>query len=285
MKSYHMLFLIALLITAPAWGQRNQLQIHFSVNYVTSPEVVRGMPLILQISPYSTLGLSKADLLSDVPDSLLLDSVFMAIIDSVYAPIVLSATGTFWHTSAVIKAEPFGQKRNFKLTTHVLNPSPKDTNQYKPDEPLHLYLGIDPDDTKEWNNGTIKLTAGLPMIHRHDTLWSAPVLLKVSNQVLKKGSAGSHSQLLEIGRYWIRRGDCDKANTIATQLYKQDSTQFTHLMLLAQAKECLGRDEEALRLMKKGMSLYTPPVRGHSEEPIMLWMKIDALQQKMNRKN
>lgn len=285
MKSHHLLFLFALVIASPTWGQQDQLQIHFSGNYVTTPVVVRGMPLILQISPYSALGITKADLLSDVPDSLLLDSAFMAIIDSVYGPVMLSPTGTFWHTSVVIKAQASGQKRGFRLTTHVLKPAPSDTNQFNPDEPLHLYLGVDPGDTRGWNTGTIKLTAGIPKIGSQDTLWSNPVTLKISNQLIKKAIAATYAQQLEIGRYWIRRGDCGKANTIATQLNQQDSTQFSHVMLLAQAKECMGSDEEALRLMKKGLSLYTPPARGHAEEPIMLWMKIDALQQKINRKN
>jgi hypothetical protein len=279
MKKILLLSFCLALFVLPGWTQSHDLTARLTSESNEEIVVVRGMPVILHFRIYNNLGFSFEEAIWSIPDSLLQDPEVMLRLDSVFAPILISKPGIPWYNNYLIRFR-FGEMMMTINDLHIIRPLPLDTCMLDYQDPLHLFLGIDPSTTKSWKAGDLSFRIGIPLINSSDTLWSNSMVLKISKQIIKSQKKYTSEQQYQIAQYWLLRGDCKSAAPLAEKLYATDTTSMGNTILMARVAECGDKTETALHYYYKAYEQYMrQPGKGY-EPPDLLMMKIGELQEK-----
>lgn len=257
------------------------IEVSLDVMFRDTSKVTRGMPVILDLAIVSRIGVTRDDVLFSIPDSLQNDPEILLRIDSVFEPVLFIKTEEPWFRSLVFIIESEGQKRKFNLQMHVVRPYPSDQPFFDHSDPLHIYYGIDPEATRSWKPGTVRITAGLPVASYNDTAWSKPLMLKIDQRTVKKTDDYSEEETYRLAQYWLLRDQCLKAEPYARGLYARDSTSFRYTTILAEVEECRGNLTEALELLINSLQKYEGLPAEEPEPPLLLLHKIEELQDRL----
>jgi len=248
---------------------------------VRSIEVIRGTPLVMQFRIVSTIQTSREEVLTTLPDSLRSDPEILHLIDSVFRSLVIAPEGSSWLAGIVTKFEGPKAKRFVPPTLHPVHPMHEEVNTFSHEDPLFVYLGMDPEETRKITPGRVTLKIGLVIDSGSDTLWADPVEMRFSDQRVKKSKDLTIKQKEETAKYLIRRGRCQEAATLAHELFRNDTTSVIHMLLLAEAEECLGNNGYALQLMVAALEIIMQHPRSKENPPDMLILHIMRLQDKI----
>jgi len=279
MRTIHTTPIICLLLVIPMMisAQKQEVEIRWSYNQ--SSQVTRGMPVVLTLHVVSTLGLSRNAIMYNIPDSLQQDSAILHRLDSIYASISFARQDTPWFESVVFMAETEGKGKSRQLNPVIIKPYPLRIYGLEPGTALHIRYGIDPEITKRWKEGRIKVRAGIRMANGTDTVWTETLALDIGKRVVKGIETMNAGELYLIGNYWLLRDECQKAKSFAEKIYRTDPGQFRHITLLAEVSECLGMKVEALRLYMDAFRRHSETRSdNHIELPLLLMKKIGQLQ-------
>ena len=164
---------------------------------------------------------------------------------------------------------------------YVIRPYPPDQASFDHSDPLHIYYGIDPDVTRSWKPGVVKITAGLPVASGNDTVWSKPLVLNVDVRTAKKPEDYSAEETYKLTRYWLLRDQCLKAEPYAKSLYSADSASFRYTTILAEVEECKGNLSRALELLINSLEKYKGLPAEEPEPPLLLMHRIEELQNRL----
>ena len=257
------------------------IEVSLDVMFRDPGKVTRGMPVILDLCIVSKLGVTRDEVIYSLPDSLWDDPEILQRLDSVFEPLFFVNTEKPWYRSLVFVIQPEGQKRKFTLEMNVLKPYPSDQAFFDYMDPLHIYYGIDPDETRKWKPGVVKIMAGLPLASGNDTVWSKPLVLNIGVRTVKKQDDYAAEEKYKLARYWLLRDQCLKAEPFARILYAMDSTSFRNTTILAEVEECKGDLHKALELLINSLEKYEGLPAEEPEPPLLLMHKIEELQQRL----
>lgn len=258
------------------------IEVSLDVMYRDAGKITRGMPVVLDLSIISEIGVTRDEVMYSLPDSLWDDPEILERLDSVFEPVLFVRTEEPWFRTMVFIIESEGQKSRFTLQMYVIRPFPPDRESFDHSEPLHIYYGIDPDVTRGWKPGVVKISAGLPVLTGNDTVWSKPLILNVDVRTAKKPDDYSAEEKYKLARYWLLRDQCLKAEPFARILYAMDSTSFRNTTILAEVEECKGDLSRALELFINSLEKYEGLPAEEPEPPLLLMHKIEELQERLN---
>jgi hypothetical protein len=282
MKKIHSSPLISLLLVIPVLISAQKTEVDFGWSNNQSNQVTRGLPVVLNLHVLSTLGFTRNAILHNIPDSLQQDSAILHRLDSIYAPIRFAGWDRLWYESIVFVVETDGGKKKPQFNPVIIKPYPRNEYGLEPGKTLRISYGIDPEITKRWNEGKVKIKAGIRMAGDTDTVWTGTLVLDIGKRVVKGIETMSERELYLVGNYWMLRNECLKAKPFAEKIHQMDPGQFGHITLLAEVYECLGMKGIALRLYIDAFRKHSKtPSELHIEPPIMLMEKIRQLQNEL----
>ncbi len=161
------------------------------------------------------------------------------------------------------------------------------------DKERNLYtaeLGVAPEETAKIPEGRYTIRAVLPVPSGSQGKWSGravsnPVVVSVEEQVKETTPADDpeRSRLIESINFYLRAERFDDAYRLALQAVEQKRVNVDARILLGDALNGLGRDEEALKSYTK--ALYLLAAKGKQyEPPTYLIMRMDEVKQRLDEK-
>jgi len=244
-------------------------------------EVVRGTPVILYYRIVSLLQTDREEVLTTIPDSLHNDPEIIKRLDSVFKPLVLATEGSTWTSGLVIRTEAPGQKKFKPPVTQILSPWQEGVSTFEFGDPLFVYFGIDPEETRKMKPGKMKVIIGSVVHHGKDTLWAKPVEIIFQKTIVKKQKEMTTEQMITTTRYMLRRSRCKEAESLALPLYLSDTSSVAYMLLYAETLECSGKYAAALQLMNAALlKIMINPI-SRTQPPDILMLKIMQLQEKV----
>lgn len=238
----------------------------------------RGFPLVLNITLYSTQEFSMEDIVETLTDQERNDTALIARIDSLYGRGFEYIFQVPWYEKLFFSVE---DDQNISLFPHVLHPLPPERLEVRFNEPQFVDLGIDPEETRLWSPGTITVRAGLPLSAGSDTLWSDALHIAVGESVFERQDDYDNDGLYDLATYWLRRGDCRRAESAGKPLYDVAPENYAYVLLMANIRECAGDIHEALALYQRALQMSKNQPVQPSCPPVYLVQKIRELQDKI----
>ncbi len=270
---------LMMLLGIPGISQTKNITARLTSESLEEVQVIRGMPVIVHFRIFNNLGFSYEEAVWGIPDSLLQDPELIRRLDSVFAPIPISQPGTPWYGNYILQfKQGISVLNNSDL--HIIKPLPSDTHLLDYQDPSHLYLGIDPGTTRQWKTGKMQFRIGIALAGISDTVWSNTLTLNALQQKIKSDKKYSVEQQFRVAHYWLLRGECNKAKSLAGQLYATDTASMGNTMLMAMVAECDDQTETALHYYYKAYEQYMQQPQKGYEPPDLLMMKIGELQEK-----
>jgi len=260
----------------------SELEVHLSVNGKISLTLQRGFPWQMMVSVTNPAAhqaslvkiLIEGESVTDKPGN-------TRSLDSIMNGIILGSSEMPWYQMIGLKITKGG--RNDVLPYAVLNPLPGKTVKVDGENPALVYFGADPETTTGLAAGDYKLKAYLCLRVKgmsSDTVWSEEVNVALKDPPIVDFSSLDTEQISFVARYWVKRGDCKKAENLANTL--SASVTGSTEILKAEILECLGEDEKALELYQDALDRFNSSPS--YEPPEFLWDKINDIQEKLGKR-
>jgi len=280
----NIILFLAVMTALRTCGQEkiSELEVHLSVNGKISLTLQRGFPWQMMVSVTNPAAhqaslvkiLIEGESVTDKPGN-------TRSLDSIMNGIILGSSEMPWSQMIGLKITKGG--RNDVLPYAVLNPLPGKTVKVDGENPALVYFGADPETTTGLAAGDYKLKAYLCLRVKgmsSDTVWSEEVNVALKDPPIVDFSSLDTEQISFVARYWVKRGDCKKAENLANTL--SASVTGSTEILKAEILECLGEDEKALELYQDALDRFNSSPS--YEPPEFLWDKINDIQEKLGKR-
>lgn len=280
----NIILFLAVITVLRTCGQEktSELEIHLSVNGKTSISLQRGFPWQIMVSATNPAAhqaamakiLLEGGPVADRPGN-------TRSLDSLMNGIILGSREIPWYQMIGIKMTKGG--RTVALSLNVLNPLPDKTIRLDDENSALVYLGADPETTAGFGTGEYILSAYFRHLGKstpNDTIWSEEVVVALKDPPVVDFSALDTEQLIFVARYWVKRGDCKKAENLVNSLSPSSTGSIE--ILKAEIFECLGEDEKALKQYQDALDRFNSSPT--YEPPEYLWDKIHDIQEKLGKR-
>jgi hypothetical protein len=280
----NIILFLAVITALKTCGQEkiSELEIHLSLNGKTSISLQRGFPWQIMVTVTNPAAHQAALAKSLLERETVTERTGKTrSLDSLINGIILGSSQIPWYQMVGIKLTKTGRTDALPLT--VLNPLPDKTVRLDDENTALVFFGADPETTAGFGVGDYKLRAFF--LHRgktitNDTVWSEEVAVSLKDPPVVDFSTLDTEQISFVARYWVKRGDCKKAENLVNALSASSTGSIE--ILKAEILECLGDDEKALELYQNALDRFNGSPS--YEPPEYLWDKIHDIQEKLGKK-
>lgn len=260
------------------------MDLRLSVNYETELTLPFGMPLIFTISVSNPEAREAAELLIRHPDLFEQAPEKLAAYEIKKAGYSLGSDLNPWYEKLELLSFREEETKAELLTTDRLPPVPWDKIQLHGDTTAFLYLGKDPffgpEDIQHTYMAVYLFVDEQGLV---DTIRSNTIKVRFVTPGVRQPEDHDNDQLFFAAKYWLRKGECEKARPLAERYLDNNGEAYAAFSLDGQIRECLGDDEGALRSYHEAYQKFDQ--EKYYEFPVFLLKKIHELQEKMIREH
>ncbi len=281
MKATIKITLALMILPLTAWCQTSPCEISFNVNGSSTAEVRPGYPLIWEVSLSSRQETSLEERILTVPDSIRNTAEFKKRLDSLGYNLSTGSDDNPWYQQILYEYRSRSIRKPEKAIKNLLEPFPSKSDVLGFNHSLRLNLGIDPGDTRKWKKGEFEVRAGFVAGTSRDTAWSPWVKIRISGRELRKISDYTSEQLYFVAGYWLRRGECDKAESFAEALLQASPSNYGYSALMGDIKYCRKDYSGALDFYEKALDIFESKADDDMKPALPLIQRIQELQERL----
>ena len=280
------IYTLVLVLTALlSFGQQgaDSLQISLSVNNSSAPELRPGYPWVITISLTNPTAARIATAMQAFGAEInALPEVQKALLKRKMEGFVIGSNDAPWYRNIRLEFSPEESGTSSVLPVVMLKPFPDAVSRLDFETAAVVCWGLDPEESVLLKTGKYSLRAVLPSGGSElPDLNSDPVVITIRGSAIQDPLRLADPDIFFLIDYWLRRGECSKAEAIISGLRKMPGS-VTMATLQAEVFECMGDDASALDAYLDALDLFDEDAI--YEPPEYLWEKIHELQEKLGRR-